>query len=58
MWEEAVQLDEIKDEDGFPGEDIHELTNWVRDTFWRVLAMKEYEILAVNFSAYGASELY
>jgi len=54
-WEHSVKLDEITDEDGFPCEDIHALTAWVKDTFNQLIAMPEFEIRAVNFSAYGAS---
>src|ERR1035437_6255782 len=55
VFEESVQLPETNDEDGFPCEDIHALTNWVKDTFSQLMAMVEFEIRAVNFSAYGAS---
>ncbi len=55
VFEESVQLRETIDEDGFPCEDVHALTTWVKDTFSQVMAMEEFEIRAVNFSAYGAS---
>lgn len=55
QWEHCVKFDEVLDEDGFPCEDVHALTNWVKDTFSHVMGMAEFEIMAVNFSAYGAS---
>ncbi len=55
LWEQCVKLDETIDEDGFPCEDVHALTNWVKDTFSQLMERVEFEIRAVNFSAYGAS---
>jgi sugar (pentulose or hexulose) kinase len=55
QWEHSVKFDEVADEDGFPCEDVHALTSWVKDTFNRLIAMPEFEIRATNFSAYGAS---
>lgn len=53
--EHSVKLDETTDEDGFPCEDVHALTNWIKDTFSQLVAMPEFTVRAVNFSAYGAS---
>lgn len=55
QWENSVKLDEITDEDGFPCEDIRALSNWVTDKLSEVRLKPEFEIRAVNFSAYGAS---
>lgn len=54
-FEKSIELPEIKDEDGFPCEDIHALTNWVKDTFKELLTLPEFTIKAVNISAHGAS---
>jgi len=43
------------DDDGDPCEDIEELSEWVKKTFYEVLKDKDYEVKAVNFSTYGAS---
>lgn len=48
-------IEEIQDEDGFPCDDILEITRWVRKTLDQFLADEKYSIQAVNFSAYGAS---
>lgn len=55
VYEESVQLAEIKDEDGFPCEDVYALTQWITSSFRRLLSKDHFDIKAVNFSAYGAS---
>ncbi len=54
-FEKSIELPETKDEDGFPCEDIHALTRWVKDTFQEVALLKEFQIKAINVSAHGAS---
>lgn len=54
-FEKSIELPEIKDEDGFPCEDIHALTSWVTETFNEVALLREFEIKAINVSAHGAS---
>lgn len=54
-FEKSEQLPEIKDEDGFPCEDIDALTAWIKNTFNEVLAWPEFHIKALNVSAHGAS---
>ncbi|MDQ6904581.1 MAG: FGGY family carbohydrate kinase, partial [Bacteroidota bacterium] len=53
--EKSITLPEIIDEDGDACEDVDALTNWITETFTHILKEKEYEIKAINFSAYGAS---
>ena len=55
VYEFAEELPETKDEDGFPGEDIHLLTDWIRTHALKLLSQAEYNIKAINFSGYGAS---
>lgn len=55
IFEESITFSEIKDEDGFPCEDIHAISNWVLTTLSDALSKAEYSIQAVNFSAHGAS---
>jgi sugar (pentulose or hexulose) kinase len=47
------QLEEIQDDDGDPCEDLEKLGNWIRSQFQK--AMQNYQVRALNFSAYGAS---
>lgn len=55
VYREYARFDEITDEDGFPTEDLEALKNWLKKQFHRVLEAKEYDIVAINFSTYGAS---
>ena len=55
LFEESQHLEQTVDDDGDPCEDIHLLTNWLKDSFERILAMPQWHIRAVNVSAYGAS---
>ncbi len=55
VYEETVQLKETTDEDGDACEDLSMLTDWVRNSFERVMRLPGFEVKAINFSAYGAS---
>jgi L-fuculokinase len=43
------------DDDGSPCEDIHALTHWIKSEWNSLLNSKDFNITAVNFTAYGAS---
>jgi L-fuculokinase len=58
VHEESKKLDETKDEDGFSCEDVAKLTDWIKNSFSKVLSDERFDIKAVNFSAYGASFVY
>jgi sugar (pentulose or hexulose) kinase len=58
VFEESRQIEETKDEDGFACEDVEALTKWIKDSFARSLVKNDFDIKAVNFSAYGASFVY
>ncbi|MES1219157.1 MAG: FGGY family carbohydrate kinase, partial [Bacteroidota bacterium] len=58
VYEESKQFEEINDEDGFAGEDINALTNWLKDSFLRLSDDNRFDIKALNFSGYGASFVY
>ena len=55
VYKDSAPLPEIKDEDGFPCEDIFSLTAWVKNKFESLMHDSRFNIKAVNFSAYGAS---
>ena len=55
VYAESQKLEETLDEDGFPCEDIHQLTNWVLESYKCISKDEKFEIVAVNISAYGAS---
>ena len=58
VYEESKPLEETKDEDGFPCENVVALTDWVKNSFQQLLNEKQFDIKAVNFSGYGASFVY
>ena len=55
VWENARQLEETRDEDHDPCENIASLSAWVKDSINQVLAMDDFHIEALNCSTYGAS---
>lgn len=55
VYREYESFDEITDEDGHPTENLKALQNWLKERFNKILASKEYNIEAINFSTYGAS---
>jgi sugar (pentulose or hexulose) kinase len=55
VHERTEQFAETTDEDGDPCEDLQCLASWVQTTFRAALGMPDFNIRAVNCSAYGAS---
>lgn len=55
VHEESKKFVEIKDEDAFPCEDLQALTKWISEKFKQISSSSDYNLRAVNFSAYGAS---
>ena len=55
VLERSVQFPETKDEDGFPCDDVNELSKWVKTSIEEIFNLPEFEVKAINFSAYGAS---
>jgi sugar (pentulose or hexulose) kinase len=55
VFEESTQLKETADEDGDVCEDLTMLTEWVKNTFKKIIQLPGFQIKAINFSAYGAS---
>lgn len=58
VYERSARFTETVDEDGDPCENVDTLRLSVFDSLREVLRLKEFEIKAVNFSAYGASFVY
>jgi L-fuculokinase len=58
VWEKSAQFSEIMDEDGDPCEDIDALTAWLHTSFQEAWGVENYQIVAVNAAAYGASFVY
>ncbi len=55
VLERTTNFAETTDDDGDPCEDINLLTQWVNESLAEILALKKFEIKAINFSTYGAS---
>lgn len=55
VYSGSEQFPEIVDEDGFPCEDIKLLFEWVLQSIKDAFQLRDFEIKAINFSAYGAS---
>ncbi len=58
VFEKQQTFDEIIDEDGFACEDLGALQQWIVSTFAELCQLPEFEIIGLNFSAYGASFVY
>src|SRR6476469_3181126 len=55
VHEENIQFSEIKDEDGFPCEDLKTVSNWILNSTRKIIHDPQYQVKAINFAAYGAS---
>ena len=55
VYREYTRFDEIKDENGFPTENIEALKKWIKALFHKILEAKKCHVKAINFSSYGAS---
>jgi sugar (pentulose or hexulose) kinase len=58
VFEKQQSFAETVDEDGFPCEDLPALQQWIVATFTELCQMPEFELIGLNFSAYGASFVY
>ena len=55
LYEKTEILPETMDEDGDPCEDLALLTEWIKNSLQAVAVIKNFQLKAINFSAYGAS---
>lgn len=46
---------EIRDDDGFECDDVDNLISWMQKSFKELTESEEYEVIALNFSTYGAT---
>jgi sugar (pentulose or hexulose) kinase len=58
VFERSARFFETRDEDGDPCENLESLRQSVFDALGEVAGRKEFDVIAVNFSAYGASLVY
>ncbi len=58
VYERSATFPEIRDEDGFPCDNIEMLRNFVFESLSGILQSNEFNIKAINFTTYGASFIY
>ena len=58
VYEKSDRMEETVDEDGFPCEDLASLTSSAVELIKGSLHLEEFEVKAINFTAYGASFVY
>src|ERR1700755_502213 len=58
VYEKSNPLAETKDEDGDACEDIQQLNQFVYSSLREIFESTEFEVKAVNYTAYGASFVY
>ena len=58
VFERSARFNETEDEDGFPCENLDSLKLSVLESLNEISKLKEFDLKAVNFSAYGASFVY
>ena len=55
VYRSYTRMEEMEDEDGFPCDNLAQLTDWMKATFRQAFARPEFDIRRLNFSTYGAS---
>ena len=55
IYETAVRIDDIKDEDGDDCDNLPALMDWIKRSFEELIRNKDLDITALNFSGFGAS---
>ncbi|UWX55529.1 FGGY family carbohydrate kinase [Maribacter litopenaei] len=55
VYREYTSFDTIEDEDGHPTENLPALQKWLKNVFDSILNEGKFNVIAINFSTYGAS---
>jgi sugar (pentulose or hexulose) kinase len=55
VHEQTIHFKETVDEDGFACEDLEQLISWVTQVIDYAFSLHEFSVVAINFTAYGAS---
>lgn len=55
VYNRQINLEESEDDEGFPCENLQELTRWIRNEFNEAASQQKYTITGLNFSTYGAT---
>ena len=55
VFEHSDQFDEIRDEDGFPCDDLDKIRQFIYQSLRLILSNPKFKLQGLNFTAYGAS---
>lgn len=55
VYREYTSFEEIKDEDGYPAENLEALEKWIKTLLYNLTSSDKFKVQAVNFSTYGSS---
>ncbi len=58
VYQHEQKFPVINDDDGFECDDIDLITSWINSSLAEIIANKEYDLVGVNFSTYGASLMF
>ena len=58
LHEEEIIFEEIPDDDGFSGDDIEKIEDWIIASCEKHMADNNYIVQGINFTTYGASLMY
>lgn len=58
VYQHEQKFPVIADEDGFDCDDIDLITSWINQSLNDLITKKEYQVVAVNLSTYGASLMF
>lgn len=55
VYKSYTSFEEVKDEDGFPCDDLQAIERWANDSLRAVIQKGKFDVRSINFSTYGAS---
>ncbi len=55
VFKSYTSFEEVKDEDGFPCDDLQAIETWAKESLSQVFQAGEFDVKTLNFSTYGAS---
>ncbi len=55
VYRDYTRFEETQDDEGFPCDDVVAIKSWIGEIFRQVSQEGQFEIVSLNFSAYGAS---
>ena len=58
VYQQEDKFPVVLDDDGFECDDIDLINTWILKTLAEIISKKEYDLLGVNFSTYGASLMF